>query len=129
MENNFSAHLLSDTSFDFEPSMTRVPVRLPWYRSLPMSVVEVASLKIDGLDVMPEKIQLEINGKRFGLPQLPELTEEWWYVLDSAVLHVRDAALRGGNREHTVELVLNLYPPYIPGMTWVTKSTKTVRVN
>ena len=31
-------------------------IRLPWYRSLPLSTVEVASLRVDGREIAPERM-------------------------------------------------------------------------
>lgn len=100
-------------------------IRLPWYRSLPLSTVEVASLRVDGREIAPERITFELEGRKFPLAQLPDLTREWWYVTDSAYLHVDDPVLLGDG--HTVELTVNLYPPYIPGMTWVTRAQQSLR--
>lgn len=100
-------------------------IRLPWYRSLPLSTVEVASLRVDGREIAPERMSFELNGRRFRLTELPELVNEWWFVTDSAYLHVDDPAVLGEG--HAVELTLNLYPPYIPGLTWVTRSQQSLR--
>jgi hypothetical protein len=55
--------------------------------------------------------------------QLGDLIDEWWYVLDDAILSVSAAGLAAG-AQHKVELTLNLYPPYIPGLTWATQSLR-----
>lgn len=103
-----------------------VDVRLPWYRSLPLSVVEVASLTVDGAAIPTEAIRFEINGKSFALGELRAQDEEFWFVLDSAVLRLPSTQLQPGTT-HDVELQLNLYPPYVPHLTWITKVRKSIR--
>src|SRR5271154_3002781 len=126
MDSNFSRTLLVDGGVRAERGGLSVGIRLPWYRSLPLSVVEVAELTVDGRKIAPEAIGFEINGTTHPSTALADLTGEVWYVLDDAVLHVDGLPPVAG--EHTVELTLNLYPPYIPGLTWVTKGTRTFRL-
>jgi hypothetical protein len=123
MENNFSDALLVEQGFSIDSRGAHIHVRLPWYRSLPLSVIEVFSLRIDGRSVAPETIRIEINGKQLPANQLGELVDEWWFVLDDAILHVHVPDLPSAPK-HRVELTLNLYPPYIPGLTWSTQSTR-----
>mgnify|MGYP000872396434 CR=1 FL=1 len=102
-------------------------LRLPWYRALPLSTVEVASLRIDGREIAPERMRFELNGKTYRLPEIAEQMKEYWFVTDSAFLHVEDAALLADG--HAAELTLNLYPPYIPNLTWVTRTQQTLRAH
>jgi hypothetical protein len=88
---------------------------------LPLSVVEVGEVVIDARAVPLGDIRFEVNGREFSLVQLEELTGEVWYVLDSARLRVPWAL--DSAKEHAISLTLNLYPPYIPGLTWVTRGT------
>jgi hypothetical protein len=100
-------------------------LRLPWYRALPLSTVEVASLRIDGREVPAERLRFELNDRTYPLSEIGEQVKEYWFVTDSAFLHVEDPALLADG--HTVELTLNLYPPYIPHLTWVTRTQQTLR--
>jgi hypothetical protein len=108
------------------PRGAEIDVRLPWYRSLPVSVIEVASLALDGKPVPPEDVRFEINGKSFGLGELASQTSEFWFVLDSAVLRLPNVRLQPGS-DHDVELQLNVYPPYVPHLNWITRMRKTIR--
>ena len=125
MENNFSHSLLSESESRMSPDGIELGVRLPWYRALPLSVVEVASLTVDGQPVPTNDIRFMINGKSFALDALADLTEEVWYVLDSGILTLHTAV--EPRADHEVALQLNLYPPYIPGLVWVTKARCTIR--
>lgn len=121
MGNNFSSRLIEGRASLCRAGRLRLSIRLPWYRSLPLSTVEITGLSIDGRRVPPEAVSFVLDQKRFPLAQLPELTQEWWYVLDSAVLEVELPELHGTAR-HEVELTLTLFPPYILGLCWITKS-------
>lgn len=127
MANSFSDRLIEHQVSTVSAKGAQLKVRLPWYRSLPLSNVEVAELRVDGESVPAEAVRFVLNGKRFELSQLPELTNEWWYVLDSALLEVDKPLSNATQRE--VLLTLALYPPYIPGLTWLTKSVCTLRAH
>jgi hypothetical protein len=124
MANIFEKRLLSPVGRRTATGAV-LDIRLPWYRALPLSTVEVASLRIDGREVSAERMRFELNGRTYRLAEMGEQVKEYWFVTDSAFLHVDDAALLGDG--HTVELTLNLYPPYIPHLTWVTRSQQTLR--
>jgi hypothetical protein len=127
MDTCFNALLLNaDRGLRVTPNGAEIDVRLPWYRSLPVSVVEVGGLKVDEQDVAPGDIRFELNGKSFELKDLPAHSGEFWFVLDAAVLRLPEIRLEPGT-DHEVELQLNLYPPYVPHLKWVTKVRKTLR--
>lgn len=127
MDTCFNALLLdAQNGLRATPRGTEIDIRLPWYRSLPVSVVEVGSLKVDDRDIPASDIRFEINGKSFALADLPAHAGEFWFVLDSAVLRLSGTNLQPGT-DHEVELQLNLYPPYVPHLKWVTKVRKTLR--
>lgn len=127
MDTCFNALLLdAERGLRATPNGAEIDVRLPWYRSLPVSVVEVGSLKVDDQVVASSDIRFEINGKSFDLHELPARFDDVWFVLDSAVLRLPELGLKPGT-DHEVELQLNLYPPYVPHLKWVTKVRKTLR--
>jgi hypothetical protein len=128
MDTCFNALLLdAEQGLRATPRGAEIDVRLPWYRSLPVSVVEIGGLKLDDRDVPASDIRFEVNGKSFELQELPKHADEFWFVLDSAVLRLPNTQLQPG-KAHEVELQLNLYPPYVPHLKWVTKVRKTLRV-
>lgn len=90
-----------------------VEVRLNWYRSLPISCVETLRLSLDGEAVQPEQILFEINDHAYRLAELPEKIEEFWFVQDSAVLHVQQPDKVALGETHTVEAEIALRFPYI----------------
>ncbi|MRW89807.1 hypothetical protein GJ699_07410 [Duganella sp. FT80W] len=125
MKNNFSDYLIAAQGSRVEDGLIKLEVWLPWYRTLPLSVVEVAATSIDGRALSLDGAELEVNGKRYPLSALPDLVDELWFVQDSAWLYVRDAQAKAGGK-HDAELLVKLYPPYIPMLTWVTRGAATI---
>ena len=63
---------------------------------------------------------MQYEGRRYTLAELPEQVGTFWFIQDSVLLHVpTPRPLAGG--QHHVLLTLNLYPPYIPMLTHVTR--------
>lgn len=88
-----------------------VEVRIPWYRALPASCIAGAALTVDGVAAPAASLRWEMNGRTFTFADMVADTDEWWFPLDSAVLS-GDLAVDAG-AEHTVEVDLTLYIPYI----------------
>lgn len=89
-----------------------VEVRLPWYRALPASCIAGATLTVDGVEAPADSLRWEMNGRTFTFDELVPNTDEWWFPVDSAVLS-GDIPVADGDAEHTVEVGLVLYIPYI----------------
>jgi len=88
-------------------------VRLQWYRSLPLSSVEKFQLAIDGEPVEPERIRFGINDHNYRLQELQEIVEEFWFILDPAVIRVSQPGKIAAGEAHQVEAELALRFPYI----------------
>src|ERR1700742_3960586 len=71
-----------------EPEQLRIVLRLPWYRSLPLSTLDEIRLKIDGEAISSEKISFRLNGHIYPFQELKHLYEVTWFVLDAADLFV-----------------------------------------
>lgn len=127
MENAFSPHLIARDSLRSSAGSISFGIRLPWYRSLPLSVVEIAAVHVDGKAIEPGRIRLAVDGVAHAAAELPGLTDAWWFVLDDATLSVDGCRLDPGGR-HIVSVRLNLYPPYIPHLIWVTDATAELEV-
>lgn len=121
-KNSFSDVLITPQDSAIFPQGIELDVRLPWYRSLPLSVVMPSELLVDERAVPLDGAQVEHEGRRYPLAALPDLVDRWWFVQDSVRLHVPLAEpLPAG--AHDVALTLNLFPPYIPMLTWVTRGS------
>ena len=89
-----------------------VPLRFDWYRSLPLSCVASLTLTVDGQVVPAEDIDFHVNDRDYALDELPELCDEFWFVLDPARLRVRTGqALAAGEHDIAVELAMRI--PYL----------------
>lgn len=99
-----------------------VEVRIPWYRALPGSCISGASLTIDGVAAPAESLRWGMNGREFTFEELSTNVEEWWFPLDSAVLS-GDIPV-STDAEHTVEVGLTLYIPYI-----IISDTETLHID
>lgn len=109
------------------PAGLRLAMRLPWYRSLPFSTVEVAALTIDGAAVDLADARVEYDGASWSLAEMAEQIDAFWFVRDSAFLVLPGHTAQAG-AEHAVALTVNVNPPYIPGMKRVNPQAATLRV-
>ncbi|MFO1466261.1 MAG: DUF6379 domain-containing protein [Steroidobacteraceae bacterium] len=101
-------------------------IRLPWYRSLPLSTVELSELRIDGVAIDLGQVQFELDGQSIPARSLGEQWSRVWYVLDSALL--RFPAPPGAGDTAEVNVTLTLYPPYIRGLERMTREQRRLRV-
>jgi hypothetical protein len=67
----------------------RIAVRLPSYRSLPLSCLEKISVWIDGEGVEKGRMELVLDGHAYGVDELASLPHVWWFILDVGELRVR----------------------------------------
>ncbi|WP_336853539.1 C-glycoside deglycosidase beta subunit domain-containing protein [Sinomonas albida] len=97
----------------------RVSIRMPWYRALPLSSVADVQWTVDGAEVPRDSITWTVDGVTRRLDELPPLHDEWWYVLDSAILEgdrpssADQTPTAGEGSEHDIGIVLALFIPYI----------------
>jgi hypothetical protein len=105
----------------------KLAMRLPWYRSLPFSVVEVGPLSVDGEAVDLADALIEYNGQQWPLAENGEKVDTFWFIRDSAFLVLPSLSAEVGE---TREVSLNLFisPPYIPGMRRTNPQTSTLTV-
>lgn len=105
----------------------KLAMRLPWYRSLPFSVVEVGPLSINGEAVDLADALIEYNGEQWPLAENGEKVDTFWFIRDSAFLVLPSLIAEVGE---TREVSLNLFisPPYIPGMRRTNPQTSTLTV-
>lgn len=95
-----------------EEKIVCVRIRLPWYRSLPLSSVVDLKFRIDGKDIPRTSLRLQSNGYVYTLDQLHELVDDLWFVLDTRTIEIHlDEPLSEG--EHDVRLMMQLHIPYI----------------
>jgi hypothetical protein len=82
----------------------------PWYRSLPVSCIENLSVQIDGIQIDPERITIEIDGQRRSLTECADAHDSVWFIRDRATVHVQGVQ-SGDTAQITAHLVMRI--PYI----------------
>lgn len=122
----FVNRVISDNGLTVTESGADIDIRIPWYRALPLSTVGVTGIEIDGKQVDLTTLTFEVNGKQYKLNELVRHPEEWWYVLDSAYLHIPGINLERGGK-YQVKVTVSIRPPYIPGFYRLTECTKKLR--
>lgn len=105
--------LIEDNSLHVENGGYEFLVRLNWYRSLPASSVSILHLTLDGQPVETERIRFEVNNHLFRLDELRDQVEEFWFVQDSAHVHVLDPGKIQAGETHSLEADIALRIPYI----------------
>lgn len=115
--------IISDDGLKAVGQGCTIDIRLPWYRTLPLSVVEVLEVTIDGGSIPLDGVELSLEGETFSLDGLERRTCDMWYVLDSAYLKIPSAPVVAGD-EHDLSITLAIYPPYIKGYKRITRTDK-----
>ena len=120
--------VIEPDSLKATPAGFSLGLRLPWYRSVPLSTVELVSVKVDGRPIPADRMRIALNGGEWGLDALPDLTDQFWFVIDTAQLNVANEPL-DRSAEHDVEVVLAVFPPYIKGLRRLLRWTRRMRVH
>ena len=128
MKSVFSGFLIANPGTGVKGNVLTLEIRLPWYRALPLSVARIGEILVDGKAIPLDGAEVEANGMRFPLPELADKTTSFWFVLDSILLHVPVTGLDPA-QPHEADLQLNIYPPYIPMLTWVTRGSAPLAVH
>ena len=123
----FKTRVISDNGLRCWEGSVAIDIRLPWYRALPLSTVEIAEVKIDGALIAANEMRFLINGESLALDVLPGRDKDWWYVLDSGFVLVPKRVLEIGS-QHEVSVTVGIRPPYIPGFYRMTECTKRLKV-
>lgn len=104
--------IIEPDTLTLDGSRASVEVRLPWYRALPGSCISEVGLTVDGIAVPAESLRWTMNEHTFSIPELADRVDEWWFPADSVVVE-GDLDLPPDDREHTVDVDLKIFIPYI----------------
>ncbi len=86
-------------------------IRLPWYRSLPLSCIERLEVTIDGEKINQESISVSIYGQTHSMREVPALHEIQWFVLDELNVNVQTTTPLAVGK-HNVSIDFKLRIPY-----------------
>jgi hypothetical protein len=104
--------VIEDGSLRSDASGYSFDLRIPWYRSLPLSCVEGLEVSLDGDAAAAADIAITFDDRTYSLDELPPLFDEWWQVTDAARVEVpRAGELAAG--PHELDVTLSLRIPYI----------------
>ena len=103
-----------------------VKLRLPSYRSLPLSCVPEIGLNVDGEAVKNSELTLLLDNNPHQIAELSALSDIWWFVLDPAELFAPLGNL--GDGEHDVEVTVREIVPYATGGRMVLSHSCTKRL-
>ena len=105
-------YILRDNALTATETDVQVKFQSHWYRSLPLSCMEV-ELTINGEKIDNSQLEVEANGNRYTVSQMPELDKEWLFITDAATLHVKNRQPLQKGKQYEVALKLDLFIPYI----------------
>ncbi len=114
----FDSHIIQTKGFrnvvqDGQVTGFQVCVRTPYYRSVWLSLLEGASVTVDGEQFGPDKVRWTIAGTTYTTAELAEKSEARWPYEELATLTVDKP---GGLEEgiHNVEVSITWRWSYIP---------------
>jgi hypothetical protein len=104
----------------------KLGARLPYYRGIPLSLVEDIAVSVDGSEVARENIKFSAHGNTYRLKEMETETEDRWNMGEVAYILID---MEGGlpKGEHKVFLLLNMRIAYLPFPS-IRKSEKTVTI-
>jgi Domain of unknown function (DUF6379) len=104
--------VIGDGSLRSDAAGFSFDLRIPWYRSLPLSCVERLDVVVDGEVIAADYLRVAFEGRTYALDELAPLYEEWWQMTDAARVSVaRQGGLEPG--QHELDVSLSLRIPYI----------------
>jgi hypothetical protein len=106
-------NVIEDGSLRATESGFEIRLRFKWYRSLPLSCLQDFQLSLDGQPVDPGAISFGINGHLYRLDELADKVEEFWFILDSAIVSVDLPGMVKPGESHQIGVVFGMRAPYI----------------
>jgi hypothetical protein len=104
--------IIEQDTLSTDGTRASIEVRLPWYRALPGSCISEVAFAVDGVPAPVESLRWTMNEQTFRIPDLADRVDEWWFPADSVVVE-GDLPVSADDRDHTVDVELKLYIPYI----------------
>ena len=110
-------------------------VRLPWYRCVPVAVIDKIELAIDGKEVPEDAVRVLIAGEPKTIPEVKEYTQLIWSNLETQSVQVTlDEPIAEGPHEVSLNFRIDLpykwdndYPPFYYQFATYTKTMNYVR--
>jgi hypothetical protein len=106
-------NVIEDDSLRATDSGFEIKLRFKWYRSLPLSCLEDLQLSVDGRPIDPIAIRFGINDHVYRLDELADKVEEFWFILDSAIVSVDQPGTVKPGESHQIGVAFGMRAPYI----------------
>jgi len=91
----------------------QLKIRIPYYRGVPLSLIETVQLTVDGETYPPNQMTFSAGGRAYTFDELAKVTELEWFFGDPATLTVdKPGGLSSGM--HTVQLGIVIRKSYWP---------------
>ena len=119
----FEKYVLVDGSLRRAGNGFSVDLRIPYYRGLGLSMVNVPELTVDGEPVDLSQARFSVHGNVYALTDLPDVDDDRWGFREPATLTVPDRPVPPG--EHELSVVVSLRISYLP-VPSATRATKTL---
>jgi len=105
--------LIQQDSLRAHPDGVALALTLPWYRSLWLSSVSTISVTVDGEEVPPEDLRVELDGRTYRIDELPEQSETLWFLQQHPLLVVRRDRPLALGEAHRIGIAGDLRLPYM----------------
>jgi Domain of unknown function (DUF6379) len=119
----FEKYVLVDGSLRRVGTGFSVDLRIPYYRGLGLSMVNVPELTVDGEPVDLSQARFSVHGNTYPLTDLPDVDDDRWGFNEAATLTLPDRPIPPG--EHELEVVVSLRISYLP-VPSATRAAKTL---
>lgn len=108
----YDKHLIVDHSLVRAGDGIRVDLRIPYYRGLGLSMVDIPALEIDGKSVDLSRARFEVHGNDYALSELPSAVDDRWGFTEPARITIPGFDLEPG--EHDIDATIDLRISYLP---------------
>jgi hypothetical protein len=123
------ASVLGDGAVRATAQGYEVDLRLPWYRSLPVSCLEDVSISLGGQPAARDSLRVVRAGRPLALGDLAVRVDDEWFVQDPLTVAVQAAAPPAKGQAVELEVTVTIRVPYIlvgPGKA-LTRPTRVRR--
>ena len=89
-----------------------IAIRIPWYRSLPLTSVREIEVSVDGERVESSRLRLRVGERDYALAELADRWDTVWFIQDPGIVTVPGVS-RAVGAEVDVAVAIELSFPYI----------------
>ncbi len=105
--------LIAEDSLRPHPDGLALKLTIPWYRSLWLSSVSTLRVTVDGTEIPAGDLAFELGGTRYAIAELPDQSDELWFLQQHPLLIVRRDQPVALGEQHEVEISGELRLPYM----------------